>query len=87
MLDNAFWLEISNYISEKWKNALSETDKRVLANQYEGSWVASKLSKKLDTKLVDLMEELNADMLQYNSNAAKNFVDKITSACEEVGIV
>ena len=86
MLDNDFWSQIANYISEKWKNALNETDKKLLANQYAGYWVTSKISKKLDNHLVDLIEELNSDMLEFHSSSAKDYLSIITSACEELGI-
>jgi len=86
MIDNEFWLEIANYISEKWKNALDETDKKLLANQYAGYWVTSKISKKLDAHLIDLVEELNVDMLDSHSILASDYLGTITNACEELGI-
>lgn len=81
MLNSDFWLNIANYIT-----GLDNNDTKLLANQYAGYWVTSKMSKRLDNRLIDLVSQLNVDVLTNQSTKAKEFIKSITNACDELGI-
>ena len=86
MLDNNFWLDIANFNNEKLGNVLSDADKRLLANQFEGSWIMAKITKRLDDRLVALSEDLYNYMLEFNDIKAKDYLEQITIACKELNI-